>query len=714
MPTKKCCNPFNNHGKVTTDLRHPTTNEIVFLHPKLLQNINETSFLCRQCRDKIVRDKPSSSNPLLNDSQERIESSPANTTASSATVFTPASDEFTKTEHKTDQIIYLATYFGLDVPDKKDINIISPKFNFAATEGLYVSMVNKIKALFPVAVTKSSEDYEEVIEKLRMTFENTDSFPKKVEVLKLLPESWSYEKILSKFEGSTKHMIRSIKVEKSVFDYGVVPLKGRQPLEPELKQKVSQFYFEDEVSRPFPGRKDFISVKHKNGERKNEQKRLLLQPLHLLHERFLGQCLQNQKISLSTFTSLRPKQCVFAKDPSAANICVCMIHENTDMMIQGLKETSNFPKMTKQELLEKLIDKMLCPIPEIACYLQQCSDCDETNLINFIGTILDSNNIMEVKFSLWTTSPKCEITYVTEEVDTFIDRMKNQLRRFIVHKFKVDKQFGFIKFVKNNLVPNKTFMIQLDFAENFTCIVQNSIQSHYFAAPTVTIHPFVVFYKTENSQVETLSIVAISEVKTHNSVTVHTFLKKLIAILKTKFPEIEKLHYLSDGSGEQYKNKFNIKNLCCHLEDFGVAAEWHFFPTAHGKGPCDGIGGCLKRMAREASLRNHPINSAKQFFDWATTEATKQFKKNWNFIYVSNEEFEETKMELVDRFSNLKVIPGTKSFHQFIPMNNNEVSVSDYSGSNQTLTFKLSDPPVVTQHPSRTSKRQKKQVKYIE
>ena len=34
-----------------------------------------------------------------------------------------------------------------------------------------------------------------------------------------------------------------------------------------------------------------------------------------------------------------------------------------------------------------------------------------------------------------------------------------------------------------------------------------------------------------------------------------------------------------------------------------IPAEWRFHATAHGKGPCDGIRGNLKRLAARASLQ---------------------------------------------------------------------------------------------------------------
>ena len=65
----------------------------------------------------------------------------------------------------------------------------------------------------------------------------------------------------------------------------------------------------------------------------------------------------------------------------------------------------------------------------------------------------------------------------------------------------------------------------------------------------------------------------------------------------------KKVFYFSDGCAGQYKNCKNFMNLCHHSVDFGFEAEWHFFATSHGKGPCDGVGGLLKRMATKASLQ---------------------------------------------------------------------------------------------------------------
>ena len=77
-------------------------------------------------------------------------------------------------------------------------------------------------------------------------------------------------------------------------------------------------------------------------------------------------------------------------------------------------------------------------------------------------------------------------------------------------------------------------------------------------------------------------------------------------LVKFRCPQLKKVHYFSGGCVGQYKNKYNFTDLCYHEKDFGLACEWHFFATSHGKNACDGIGGTVKRATARASL-HRPI-----------------------------------------------------------------------------------------------------------
>ena len=53
-----------------------------------------------------------------------------------------------------------------------------------------------------------------------------------------------------------------------------------------------------------------------------------------------------------------------------------------------------------------------------------------------------------------------------------------------------------------------------------------------------------------------------------------------------------------------------------HEEIHGTKAVWNYFETGHGKGPCDGLGGTCKRLARQA-VSKVLIQDAEGFYDWA-------------------------------------------------------------------------------------------------
>jgi hypothetical protein len=65
------------------------------------------------------------------------------------------------------------------------------------------------------------------------------------------------------------------------------------------------------------------------------------------------------------------------------------------------------------------------------------------------------------------------------------------------------------------------------------------------------------------------------------------------------------------------QNKYNFINLYHHNTDFGINAEWHFFAISHGKGPCDGVGVTIKRVAAHSSLQLHQISTPAQLYSGA-------------------------------------------------------------------------------------------------
>ena len=88
---------------------------------------------------------------------------------------------------------------------------------------------------------------------------------------------------------------------------------------------------------------------------------------------------------------------------------------------------------------------------------------------------------------------------------------------------------------------------------------------------------------------------------------------------------MSKVYYVSDDCPNQYKNVYNFQTICYHESDFGVACEWIFFATSHGKSPCDDLEGTTKRLTTCASLqrsKDNQITCATEMFMFCNSEIT--------------------------------------------------------------------------------------------
>ena len=138
-------------------------------------------------------------------------------------------------------------------------------------------------------------------------------------------------------------------------------------------------------------------------------------------------------------------------------------------------------------------------------------------------------------------------------------------------------------------------------------------------------------------------------------------------MVKIKLPTVNKVKYFSDGAVSQYKNYKCLTNFIYHIVDHQINAEHHFFAKSHGKKPCDGIGGTIKREAAKASLRaaiTNQILPPQDLFSWAQKNI-----KGVNIFYLSSDDINnhETTFNLQKRYEGMRTVPGTRSYHCFVP-----------------------------------------------
>lgn len=161
-------------------------------------------------------------------------------------------------------------------------------------------------------------------------------------------------------------------------------------------------------------------------------------------------------------------------------------------------------------------------------------------------------------------------------------------------------------------------IVQCDFDENYSIVVQDDAQSFHWNNDQDTLLTSVFYYR-EGQDLKHESIVMISEDLKHDTVSFYCFQQILHTHLKDKGFQITKIIYVTNGATQHFKNKFNFVNLYNYKQVLGVDAEFHFHCTAHGKGPCDGLGGKLKSLATRASLQmpsEQAITTPRSLYDW--------------------------------------------------------------------------------------------------
>ena len=108
----------------------------------------------------------------------------------------------------------------------------------------------------------------------------------------------------------------------------------------------------------------------------------------------------------------------------------------------------------------------------------------------------------------------------------------------------------------------------MDFAENYSCRSLDEVQTAYWNQTAVTLHPVVVYFRTDE-QLMHKSYVIVSDEMGHSSSTVCTFLDAIIPELKQIDPQLKKIHYWTDSPSSQYSNRFIFYVLSKHKELYG-------------------------------------------------------------------------------------------------------------------------------------------------
>lgn len=268
------------------------------------------------------------------------------------------------------------------------------------------------------------------------------------------------------------------------------------------QSQVEMFLKREDNSRMQPGKNDVKRMK--KGEK--FQTYILTDYLLNLYNKFKS---ENPmiKISFTSFCRSRPKYILTAAF-SSRSACLCTKHQNAALTVKVLKRVGIDIPANPEKVLQQM------PAVEL-----MKDDLGET-------VVLGQWTRIEVE-------EKGKKKYVTKIVESKLDKAKflthfeTQMKDFEAHVTRVSAQYEQIRVLKEKL-PKHEMIVQLDFAENYSCKSLEEVQSAYFNQTSVTLHPMVAYYRSSDGSLQHRSFIIISDEMRHRSSTVMTFIDEII------------------------------------------------------------------------------------------------------------------------------------------------------------------------------------------
>jgi hypothetical protein len=211
---------------------------------------------------------------------------------------------------------------------------------------------------------------------------------------------------------------------------------------------------------------------------------------------------------------------------------------------------------------------------------------------------------------------ECKRQLLIEKQGTFqqlIDELSYELAPLARHLFIARWQYRQFSKLSQN-VPTNWLVTIGDFSENYRCAHQDEISSAYYQYQQATLYPVVAYYQCPDCSEAMVqeAAVAISPDLGHDAFAVRQFNKTLGDHLKSWDITFDHEVQFSDGCTSQFKSKQSFKDLS---EMVDPTFERVYFGSRHGKGPCDGLGGIIKKCAETyVKSRKGMIRNAEELF----------------------------------------------------------------------------------------------------
>lgn len=336
--------------------------------------------------------------------------------------------------------------------------------------------------------------------------------------------------------------------------------------------------------------------------------------------------------------------------PKDRQTCVCRYHIEAKSLFYSCmnfrkQNTEENPSISESypvfDHLHDVVNYTLCSEEptHVNCLNRNCTNCGVKNL-KFLpaeeDTLESAPKVTWSKYEYINLNMKKgktmrKLSLVKKETSPgeMFSYFLEILSSFSSHQFRAKWQASQLKYLQENLPINHCLCIH-DFSENFSCFDKQEIQSSYFQKNEVSLHVSVLYRHAvleydgidstlENPHIITEQFFVISPDLIHD----HYFVQHVQLLISQYLSEIkckiDEIHEFTGGCQCQYKSRHCIGGLSTIRNTLGYnKIRRNFFESAHGKGPQDAAGGCIKHQADLAIRRGTTtIQSAEDLYRYA-------------------------------------------------------------------------------------------------
>ena len=191
------------------------------------------------------------------------------------------------------------------------------------------------------------------------------------------------------------------------------------------------------------------------------------------------------------------------------------------------------------------------------------------------------------------------------------EKLKAEFPRFKAHYFVKKSQELHFQNARTHVTDSRV-VVQVDYAENYSCSVQDEIQQHHFSGgPQISVFTACVWQSGGSSQ-----IAIVFDCLQHDIFSTFVCLIKFLRWIIINSAGLQEIEIFSDGAPSHFKNRYMFRMVSDISAQMGLKTSWSFFASSHGKGVVDAIGGKLKAHVRRLVLsRRAQVNSASDFIN---------------------------------------------------------------------------------------------------